>query len=203
MVDGPVPDGRSMMNHDSKPGSMRPLWIFGYGSLMWRPDLPFVEVRDVCVHGYQRRFWQASPDHRGTPEAPGRVVTLVAAAGAVCWGRAYRLDAEKWGAALSRLDHREKAGYQRVVTEIYGRDEPRPIGRALAYVATDRNPGFVGPAPLAEIAEVIRSARGPSGSNRDYLLALERTLAEIRVTDDHVSALADLVCPDRGRAAAE
>ena len=57
-----------------------PLAIFGYGSLVWRPDLPHTEAHDGYIVGWVRRFYQGSPDHRGTPERPGRVATLLRAA---------------------------------------------------------------------------------------------------------------------------
>ena len=70
-----------------------PLWLFGYGSLIWRPASPFVERRPASARGYARRFWQGSTDHRGVPEAPGRVVTLLPSAGDRCEGVAYRVPA--------------------------------------------------------------------------------------------------------------
>ncbi len=72
------------------------LWVFGYGSLIWNPNIKFSEQRKCCIKGYSRRFWQGSNDHRGTKEKPGRVVTLVAedeeglCGDALCtWGMAY------------------------------------------------------------------------------------------------------------------
>jgi glutathione-specific gamma-glutamylcyclotransferase len=68
------------------------LWIFGYGSLIWRPDFDYLERRRTRLHGWQRRFWQGSHDHRGIPERPGRVVTLVRAHDGYCDGMAYRVE---------------------------------------------------------------------------------------------------------------
>ncbi len=168
-------------------------WIFGYGSLIWRPALEFEERRQGFIRGFERRFWQASPDHRGTAEAPGRVVTLVEAPNAVCWGVAYRIAAHRWGAVRVRLDEREKAGYRHLHEDFYEPGRPTPIPGVLCYVATPDNPGFVGPAPLVEIAAVVRSAHGPSGSNREYVLKLAAALAEMGAVDEHVQALAELL----------
>ncbi len=90
------------------------IWLFGYGSLIWKADFPYLERRPAHIHGWVRRFWQGSHDHRGTPEAPGRVVTLVREPGAVCHGMAYRITPE----VLAPLDVREKNGYLREVTTL-------------------------------------------------------------------------------------
>ena len=82
-------------------------WIFAYGSLIWRPDFAFVDRRRVHLPGFTRRFWQGSHDHRGTPDAPGRVVTLIQDEQASCHGMAYLINDE---AVFRALDHREKNG---------------------------------------------------------------------------------------------
>ncbi len=93
-------------------------WIFGYGSLIFRPAIPFVERRLACLRGWTRRFWQWSTDHRGTPWQPGRVVTLALAPNDCCWGVAYRLDAAQADAILADLDVRERGGYVRMEVEL-------------------------------------------------------------------------------------
>jgi hypothetical protein len=80
------------------------VWIFAYGSLIFRPGFAFTERRRAFVRGFARRFWQASPDHRGVPDAPGRVVTLVPAETATCGGCAYTVPAAHAAEVLDALD---------------------------------------------------------------------------------------------------
>lgn len=163
-----------------------PLWLFGYGSLIWRPAIPFVERRPARAHGFARRFWQGSTDHRGVPEAPGRVVTLLPHAGARCEGVAYRVPDDAVDAVLATLDVRERGGYVRLDLEI-DLLAPTPTAvPALTYVAAPDNPDWLGPAPLVEIARQIARSRGPSGPNREYLLRLAEALRELEADDPHV-----------------
>ena len=81
-------------------------WIFGYGSLLWRPDFPYLERVAALLRGRCRRFWQGSPDHRGRSDSPGRVVTLVEEPGALCWGAAYRVESGALRDVVARLDER-------------------------------------------------------------------------------------------------
>ena len=83
-------------------------WLFGYGSLIWKPELPFVDAQPARIDGYLRRFWQGSEDHRGTPEAPGRVVTLVPDRQGRCDGVAYLMNNVDIEQTFAQLDHREK-----------------------------------------------------------------------------------------------
>ncbi len=166
-------------------------WIFGYGSLVWRPAFDFVEREVGLVHGYARRFWQGSSDHRGVPGAPGRVVTLVAAADESCAGVAYRIAPERAHATLARLDERERGGYERARVDVELAEGA--CVRAVTWVASPSNPNYLGEASLDAMARVVRSSRGPSGHNVEYVLELARALGRLGVRDAHVEALAALV----------
>ena len=157
-------------------------WVFGYGSLLWRVDFPYLERRRAVVHGWARRFWQGSRDHRGTPGAPGRVVTLTPAPGDECVGLAYRVDA----AVLAHLDHREKDGYERVGVAIC---TAAGVVDGITYIAPAGNPGFLGPAAPDVLAAHIRRSAGPSGGNEEYLRELAAALQRLQADDAHVSAL--------------
>ncbi len=172
-----------------------PLWIFGYGSLIWRPSFAYQKRCPAHAVGWVRRFWQGSTDHRGTPEAPGRVVTLVPESGAQCFGVAYQVAAEQSEPVLEELDRREQGGYSRREIEIQLLAEATPR-IASVYVALPDNPHYLGSGALPEIARQIQSAHGPSGANREYLLRLGRALSELGSSDDHVLELIRLVSPE-------
>lgn len=177
------------MSSPSQPAT----WLFGYGSLIWRPDFAFSQRVRGFVRGWSRRFWQGSPDHRGVPEAPGRVVTLVADPDAACWGVAYRLSEDTASATLARLDWREREGYERHTVEFHAVDRASSAGAwpALVYVARADNRHYLGPASLESIARQIRSAAGPSGANSAYVLELEAALRSLDVSDPHVSEIVE------------
>jgi cation transport regulator ChaC len=156
------------------------VWLFGYGSLIYKTDFPFLERRPASITGWTRRFWQGSHDHRGTETAPGRVVTLVPDAGTVCHGMAYLVTPEEF----AHLDHREKNGYLRLATEIRFEDGSRVEG--LVYIATHENAAYLGPASERAIARQIAESCGPSGPNSEYLLELAKALRELGKDDPHV-----------------
>ncbi|HSN71004.1 MAG TPA: gamma-glutamylcyclotransferase [Steroidobacteraceae bacterium] len=163
-----------------------PTWVFGYGSLIWRQDFPYREARPAWIEGWSRRFWQGSHDHRGVPEQPGRVVTLIEAPGERCHGRAFLVDPD----TFAHLDHREKNGYERCAVEIYF-DNGSSGG--VVYVAPVGNVAFLGDAPVEVIAAQVRRASGPSGRNRDYVIELAGALREHGIHDAHVFAIEALL----------
>lgn len=192
------------------------VWLFGYGSLIYKADFPYLQRRPASIANWTRRFWQGSHDHRGTPDAPGRVVTLIEAPGAICHGMAYLITPE----IFAHLDHREKDGYLRLATPISFEDHQAGVGvgdmrvgdaRAgdnvvgaagnvsageaaveagsvlgLVYIATPDNLAFIGEASERDIAEHIARSAGPSGPNSDYLNHLAHALRELGRDDPHV-----------------
>jgi cation transport regulator ChaC len=175
----------------SPPGPV-PVWIFGYGSLIWRAAFPHVVRRPARIDGWSRRFWQGSTDHRGVPGAPGRVVTLVREPAAFCTGVAYGVAEPHVANVLAELDDRERGGYVRhsvplLLASLDG--EPALTTTGWVYVADDANPNYLGPASLAEIVAVVRGAHGPSGPNLEYALRLADALRALGAEDDEVFAL--------------
>jgi len=175
------------------------LWVFGYGSLVWRPAFAFAERRTAWISGFARRFWQGSTDHRGVPGSPGRVVTLLPEAGARCFGVAYRVPESESVCVLASLDHRERGGYERHPLDLHFADGTRTTG--LVYIATPANPNYLGPASLDAIAAQVARACGPSGSNAEYVRELARSLREMPADDEHVFALDALLREHAGEGA--
>jgi len=160
------------------------VWLFGYGSLIYKADFPYLQRRPATIHGWQRRFWQGSHDHRGTPAAPGRVATLIEAAGETCVGMAYEVTPD----VFEHLDHREKNGYLRIATTFDWLEHNGSV-EGLVYVAGPDNEAFLGPASIEEIAAHIHKSQGPSGPNSEYLLRLAASLRELNAQDQHVFAI--------------
>ena len=167
-----------------------PTWVFGYGSLMWRQDFPYLDARRAYIPGWARRFWQGSHDHRGTATDPGRVVTLVEGPGERCYGRAFLVAP----GVFEHLDYREKNGYERhTVDTIF--DDAQTSG--VVYIANTANIAFLGDAPPEEIAAQIHRCVGQSGTNIDYVLELARTLRNLEISDPHVFEIEALVLAAR------
>ncbi|MFT5484567.1 MAG: cation transport protein ChaC [Halieaceae bacterium] len=169
------------------PPDSQQVWVFGYGSLIYHADFPYVDSRRASIVGWRRRFWQGSHDHRGTPEAPGRVVTLEESPGELCQGRAYLID----HGVFQHLDHREKNGYERYPLPITLADYG--VRDGVVYIAPEGNFAWLGEKTAAEVAAQIAQSTGPSGKNRDYVLNLAAALQEMEIEDAHVFELALLL----------
>lgn len=156
------------------------VWLFGYGSLIYKADFPYLERRPATIHGWSRRLWQGSHDHRGTPAHPGRVATLVPEHDAICMGVAYLVTP----ATFEHLDHREKNGYLRFTMTLHF-DGGR-VAEGIVYIANPENAAWLGPADDAEIARHVAGAAGPSGRNSDYVRKLAEALRELGADDPHV-----------------
>ncbi|KAG6220539.1 hypothetical protein E4U26_006581 [Claviceps purpurea] len=189
---------------DASEEGLREFWLFGYGSLIWKPPPHFDRRVPGWVNGYVRRFWQASEDHRGTPESPGRVVTLLErtywetltdhhdTAPSKVWGVAYRIPPSHVAEVKDYLDIREINGYSIHYTPFHPADGSPVLEKTLAYIGTPDNAQFVGPQDPEELARHIWKSEGPSGLNRDYLYGLDEALRGLSAEsgDEHVSDLA-------------
>ena len=160
------------------------VWLFGYGSLIYKTDFAYLDAKPACIYGWERRFWQGSHDHRGTPQAPGRVLTLVASPGARCAGMAYQVTPD----TFEHLDHREKNGYLRVFTPLHWLHEDSET-QGVVYLAGADNEAYLGPASDHDIAAHIARSTGPSGPNSEYVLKLAQALRAINEHDEHVFAI--------------
>ncbi|MGH6735184.1 MAG: gamma-glutamylcyclotransferase [Methyloceanibacter sp.] len=169
---------------------MTELWVFGYGSLMWRPGFEFAESASAALIGAHRSLCIYSFHHRGTTEAPGLVLGLDE--GGACRGVAFRVPDAKRDLTLAYLREREQ------ITEVYVEDY-RPVslldgsGReleALCYIVDRAHPQYAGKLSIDAQARLVRAAVGRSGANIEYVLNTVRHLEEAGIHDVELMALA-------------
>ena len=166
-------------------------WVFGYGSLMWRPGFEFVERQSATLHGRRRAFCIYSVHHRGTYQRPGLVLGL--APGGACRGAAYRVAQADWTETYAYLLERE----QPTETYIEARAAIRLAdGRrleTLVFLSDVRHPQWAGALSPERQAELIAGATGLSGRNVDYLRDLVVHLCEMGVHDPVMEKLLVMV----------
>ncbi|MEO0994163.1 MAG: gamma-glutamylcyclotransferase [Pseudomonadota bacterium] len=169
-------------------------WVFGYGSLMWRPGFDYLERRRATLSGYRRAFALASHRYRGTPEAPGLVLGLDWAPGASCEGIAFRVCPTQEMPVRDYLHEREMVtrSYIEVCcpVRLHGVDMP---AEATAYVLDRTHRQYAGGLDLERQADIIASSIGPAGPNTDYLHNTVDHLREIGVEDPELYALDAMV----------
>lgn len=162
-------------------GDMGDFWVFGYGSLMWRPGFAHVEVERARLHGFRRSLCVRSFVHRGTPERPGLVLGLDR--GGSCIGLAFRVPGELQDEVLAYLRERE------LVTGVYlERMLPVKLGRggsatALCYVVDRAHQQYAGRLDPGHAAEVVAGSVGQSGPNDEYVLNTLRHLEALNIRD--------------------
>lgn len=159
----------------------RDFWVFGYGSLMWRPGFPFMDSTPARVTGLHRSLCVFSWFHRGTQEQPGLVLGLDR--GGACLGLAFRVSGHEREGVIQYLREREQ------VTNVY-LEQWRAIrfpdgsrGTALAYVVDRNHPQYAGKLHPDEQIALIRCATGQSGANPDYVTSTVQRLGELGIRD--------------------
>ena len=166
-------------------------WVFGYGSLMWRPGFPFVERISARLHGRRRGFCIYSVHHRGTYERPGLVLGL--APGGATRGTAYRVAEADWAAVYAYLREREQPTETYFETTRHVRLADGRRVEALVFFSDVRHAQWAGALSLEHQAQLIAGASGVSGRNVDYLRDLIHHLREAGVRDHAMETLLGLV----------
>jgi cation transport protein ChaC len=172
-------------------------WVFGYGSLMWRPDFPYRERVGAVHQGRRRAFCIYSVHHRGTPERKGLVLGL--APGGSVRGVAYRVEASDWQAVHAYLLDREQPTETYIEAQAHARlDDGRRV-RALTFLSDHGHPQWAGVLPLETQADLIAGAGGLSGRNIDYLADLVLHLRAAGIADPAMERLLAMVRRREGR----
>jgi cation transport protein ChaC len=179
---------------DTKPPTPAPshedLWVFGYGSLMWRPGFAFIEQLPARLIGEHRALCVYSFDHRGTPEKPGLVLGLDR--GGACRGIAFRVSATQRDEVVGYLRGREQTThvYREVMRSVWLENDARERVSALAYVVDRGHVQYAGRLSLHEQLRYVRQGHGRSGNNRDYVLETVRSIEAQGFRDTQLHQLA-------------
>ena len=173
------------------PVAGRDFFVFAYGSLMWRPDFPFLEIEPATLYGYHRAFCITSTHYRGTLEHPGLVLGLDR--GGKCIGRLYHIAAKDAADVAEYLHQRE------LITGCY---EPKQVilhlseerkRHGIAYVADRKHYQYAGKLSDEEVGKIIRHAVGVSGSNREYLRNTVKHLEDMGIADGRLHRILKLL----------
>ncbi len=170
------------------------LWVFAYGSLMWRPGFSFIEATPATLTGYRRAFSVYSVHYRGTADRPGLVLGLER--GGVCHGLAFRVAGADAANVLAGLRSRELVYgvYREVLVPVSVRDgDGWQRVEAVTYVAESNHVSHAGDLALAKQASLVRSAKGRSGTNLEYVAETMRSLSDNGIDDPVLSRLSTVL----------
>jgi cation transport protein ChaC len=175
----------------TQPEHSEDLWVFGYGSLMWRPGFDFLERRNARLVGAHRALCVLSFVHRGTPERPGLVLGLDR--GGNCRGIAYRVAKAKRDETVQYLREREQVTmvYREAWRRVWLDDHPQTNVRALCYMVDRGHQQYAGQLTLTEQLHYIRQGHGRSGPCREYVLAAVKELETLGVEDKDMQMLGE------------
>jgi glutathione-specific gamma-glutamylcyclotransferase len=170
-------------------GGAQDVWVFGYASLIWRPEFEAVERQPAVLHGWSRGLVMRSRVNRGTPECPGLVFALVS--GGSCRGMAYRIEAGRVEQEITQLWLRE------MPTGVYDpkwltcRTPTGPV-RGLAFTLSRHSPAYLGHLSDDAMLQVLRHAAGRFGTTRAYLLETAAALQQSGISDRKIERLVKL-----------
>jgi cation transport protein ChaC len=157
------------------------IWVFGYGSLMWRPGFPYQERGPARVRGYHRSLCVYSYVHRGTPQQPGLVLGLDR--GGACRGIAFRVSASDATDVIAYLRAREQATMVYLERHLTADLPDGRRVRALSYIVDQRHEQYAGKLPVEDVLRHVRHGVGVSGANPEYVISTYQHLEEMGVAD--------------------
>jgi glutathione-specific gamma-glutamylcyclotransferase len=167
---------------------MQQRWIFGYGSLMWKPGFDFILQSRARIRGYHRSLCIYSLHHRGTEQKPGLVLGLDR--GGSCVGVAFQVVPAKWEAALAYLREREQVSMVYVeTTQTVELLDTRQKVEALAYVADRGHGQYAGKLTHENLLRHVRQGEGQMGRCTDYVMNTLAHLKEMNIQDKTLAAL--------------
>lgn len=176
---------------------MGDLWVFGYGSLMWRPGFAHEEAVEATIHGWHRALCVYSHVHRGTPTAPGLVLGLDS--GGSCRGMAFRVAAGAREAVIAYLREREQVTmvYRELWRPVHLHQKPERVVEALVYVVDPRHEQYCAALAREETLRLVRQGQGISGCCADYVLNTVAHLEERGIHDAGLAWIAARLIEDR------
>lgn len=201
---GPSPDTKYLLDSDFQPAAVRllddktpgPMWLFAYGSLIWKPEIPHVEVRRAVLHGWHRAFSMKIRRYRATADQPGYMMCLDH--GGTCEGVVLRLAEEDLVGQFEKLLRREvsRQGGLEAVRWLDAETESGPVRALVFYAAPKQLEYYVENPPLEDVAAGLARACGHWGSGADYLFNTVVHLEEMGIHDAHLWRLQELVAAE-------
>lgn len=168
---------------------MQDLWVFGYGSLMWRPGFSYEEAVPALLHGAHRSLCVYSWVHRGSRERPGLVLGLDR--GGACKGMAFRVAAKNREEVIAYLREREQVTmiYKEAIRALRLEDGFATRTQALTFLVDREHDQYAGVLPRENLLHVVREAQGQSGANPEYVINTANHLEELGIHDPVLSWL--------------